>query len=300
METSHYIGMAALMSGLLVLITAYAMFGPRPEPRDYTNPIVRESELEGSTKWIRPLLRNFIPESPLQRVLAGGRGSKIDELLIRSGNPLKLRATEYLALQLLLAAFGLVGALILVSFQLLPSQVPAPLIVLGFPAIGYIIPFSYHNSLREERARQIRRTLPEALDLLVITMNAGKAFDPALNSVVPRLPEGLLKDELALVDKDLQAGQPVKHALNKFARRASSSEAESFAKAVGQAQELGSDINETLVNQAAASRQAYEAAIDKKIASLSTKMMLPLIPTMLPALMAILLLPTTQSLSMAF
>lgn len=296
MENTH-VGLAALLSAVLVLVTLYAMFGPRPAPRDYRNELVREEELDGVARWIRPALRNFIPESPLQASLKNGRGSKIEELLIRSGNPYKLRPTEYFALQLLLATIGLVSGGLLTALDLLPEMIPSPLILIGFPLAGYVIPYSIHNSLRESRSRELRQQLPEALDLLVITMNAGKTFEPSLHEVVPRLPDGLLHDELELVDKDLQSGQTIKTALDKFARRASSSEAESFAKAISQTQELGSDVTETLVNQASGARHAYEAAIDKKIARLSTMMMIPLIATMLPALMAVFLLPTAQQLS---
>lgn len=291
MDIMSTVGLAALLSGLLVLVMAYAMFGPRASADDYRNDDIAIGELTRFDRYFRPALRNFIPESPLKSMLSKGRGSKIEELLVRSGNPLKLRPTEYFGLQILLATIGLVLGILLVSLRLLPEAIPNIIIILGPPIAGYVLPYSYHNTRRQDRARSIRRELPEALDLLVITMNSGKSFEPALHEVVPRLPEGLLHDELLLVDEDLQSGKSVKDSLNEFARRASNSEAESFAKAIAQTQDLGSDVTDTLINQAASARQSYEAAVDKKISRLTQMMVAPLVVTMLPALMIIFIAP---------
>jgi tight adherence protein C len=289
-------GLAALLVGLSVFLTCYAIFAPRGKA------VIQESSLDSTDsfgRYIRPMLRNFIPQTPLNAQLSGAKRQKIQELLIRSGNPWKIRVEEYEGIKILFAAIGLFAGIFLSSLDLIPV-VPGPVIVIGFALAGYVIPFSIHNSKREERAREVRKQLPEALDLLVITLASGQNFEPALGSVVPRLPEGLLREELSIVNSELRQGRTIKEALTAFARRASSDEVESFAKAVAQAQDLGSDVSETLANQAGSARQAYEASIEKKIARLSTTMFMPLILTMIPALMIIFLGPTTATLGAAF
>ena len=290
------IGLAAILVGLSIFLACYAIFAPRG------NFVVQENITEttdGFGRYIRPMLRNFVPQTPLNAQLSGEKRQKIQELLIRSGNPWKIRVEEYEGIKLLFAAIGLFSGIFLTSLDLIPI-IPGPVVVIGFALAGYVIPFSIHNSKREERAREVRKQLPEALDLLIITLASGQNFEPALSSVVPTLPEGLLKEELGIVNSELRQGRTIKEALTAFARRASSDEVESFAKAVAQAQDLGSDVSETLANQAASARQAYEASIEKKIARLSTTMFMPLILTMIPALMIIFLGPTTSTLGAAF
>jgi tight adherence protein C len=290
------IGLAALLVGLSIFLSCYAIFAPRGRV------VVQESSLDSTDsfgRYIRPMLRNFIPQTPLDASVTGEKRQKIQELLIRSGNPWKISVEDYQGIKLLFAAIGLFAGIFLASLELIPV-VPGPVVVIGFALAGYVIPFSIHNSKREERAREVRKQLPEALDLLIITLASGQNFEPSLSSVVPLLPEGLLREELSIVNSELRQGRTIKEALTAFARRASSDEVESFAKAVAQAQDLGSDVSETLANQAASARQAYEASIEKKIARLSTTMFMPLILTMIPALMIIFLGPTTATLGSAF
>lgn len=295
------IGIAALLVGLATFLTCYAIWGPRAEPRSFES--LPESP-DSFNRYVRPMLRNFIPQSPLNAMLTGANGGnerreKIQVLLIRSGNPWKIRPEEYLGIQFLFAAIGLFSGIFLASLELVPV-VPPLVLILGFAGAGYVLPFSIHNSKREERSREVQKQLPEALDLLVITMTAGMNFEPALSKVVPRLPEGLLRDELTKVNGELESGRSIQESLTAFANRASSDEVESFAKAVAQTQTLGSDVTDTLVNQAASARQSYEARIEKKIASLSSTMMVPLILTMIPALMIVFIGPTTLTLGSAF
>lgn len=290
------VGIGALLAGLAVFLTCYAIFAPRALPRSYE---ASPDSPDNFNRYVRPMLRNFIPQSPLNAMLTGQRKDKIQELLIRSGNPWNIRPEEYLGIQFLFAAIGLFAGIFMSSLNLIPV-VPPALLILGFAIAGYALPFSIHNSRRENRSREVQRQLPEALDLLVITMAAGANFEPALNKVVPRLPDGILREELIRVNAELQGGRSIHDALTDFARRASSDEVESFAKAIAQTQVLGSDVTDTLEQQARASRSGYEARIDKKIAKLSSTMMVPLIITMIPALMIVFLGPTTQTLSSAF
>lgn len=295
------IGLAALLVGLAAFLTCYAIWGPRAEPRSFES--LPESP-DSFNRYVRPMLRNFIPQSPLNAMLNGSNGGnerreKIQILLIRSGNPWNIRPEEYLGIQFLFAAIGLFSGIFLASLELIPV-VPPIVLIIGFAAAGYVLPFSIHNTKREERSREVQKQLPEALDLLVITMTAGMNFEPALSKVVPRLPEGLLRDELSKVNGELESGRSIQESLTAFANRASSDEVESFAKAVAQTQTLGSDVTDTLVNQAASARQSYEARIEKKIASLSSTMMVPLILTMIPALMIVFIGPTTLTLGNAF
>lgn len=300
-------GLAAILTGLGIFLSMYALFAPkRFEKTDIResafNSQVR-SEPNAFDKYIRPALRNFLPQSPVSTTLGANsnKREKIEKLLIQSGNPWKIRPEEYVGTQFLFAFSGAIIGLVLAFFELIPMPgIPQYMLVPAFAAVGYILPFSIHNSKREARVKEVQKQLPEALDLLVITLASGQTFEPALRSVVPRLPQGLLKEELTKTVLEMRSGLSMGNALMNFTKRAASDESASFAKAVIQAQKLGSDVSETLILQAAAARRAYESRLEKKIAKLSTTMFIPLVATMLPAMLLIFTAPALMQMQEMF
>lgn len=287
------IGLASILVGFSVFLVLYALLAPK---KNSVLPHTIDANDDGFSRYVRPMLRNFIPQTPLAAAANNHNQGKIRELLIRSGNPWKIRAEEFMGIQILFAAMGFFLGLIMAVWSPI-AMVPGIVWLVGFPLAGFAIPYSYHNSLRESRAKEIQRQLPEALDLLVITLASGQNFEPALAQVTPTLPKGLLRDELTTVNHELGAGRTMEESLMDFASRASSDEVESFAKAVSQAQRLGADVSETLENQAAAARAAYEARIEKKISRLSSIMMVPLVFTMIPSLILIIIAPVMSNLT---
>lgn len=301
-NTLQNVGLAAILLGLSVFVYMYAMFAPRKniERRyqhnmDETPLEIEENEDSASfNRYIRPMLRNFLPQSPLSAQLKESQLDKTRDLLIKSGNPWNIRAEEFLGIQLLFALIGLVGGVLLMVFPVIPI-VPPVLWVVIVPLGLYLLPYSFHNSKKQARSEEIRKQLPEAIDLLVISISSGKTFEPAMLEVAPALPEGLLKKEFLKVNGELNAGRTISESLLDFAHRSSSEEAETFGKAIVQAYRLGTDVSETLVGQATAAREAYEARVEKKIARLASLMMIPLVFTMIPSLILIILAPVMTS-----
>lgn len=287
------VGLASILVGLSVFLVLYAILAPKKN--NTALHALEAAGTDGFSRYVRPMLRNFIPQTPLAAAANSKKHDKTRELLIRSGNPWKIRAEEFMGIRVLFAAIGFFFGLVMTIWSPIPA-VPYLVWLIGFPVAGYVIPFSYHNSLRESRSKEIQKQLPEALDLLVITLASGQNFEPALDQVAPTLPAGLLRDELVTVTHELRAGRSMEEALMEFAGRASSDEVESFAKAVSQAQRLGADVSETLENQAASARGAYEARIEKKIARLTSIMMIPLVFTMIPSLILIIIAPVLTNL----
>lgn len=287
-------GMAAILLGIAVFIVFYAIFSPKSNTR--VSHIVMAPVADNSfDRYIRPMLRNFIPQSPMAAQMGNKKLDPTRELLIKSGNPWNIRAEEFLGIQTLFAALGAAIGLLMFVFPVVPS-VPPVLWILIVPLACWFIPYSYHNNLRITRGHEVQKQLPEAIDLLVITLASGKTFEPALSEVVPSLPDGLLKEEFTKINFELNAGRTLNDSLLDFAHRTSSEEAETFAKAVVQSVKLGTEPSETLQGQARASREAYEARVEKKIARLGSIMMIPLVFTMIPALIIIILAPTMLSL----
>lgn len=301
--TLQNVGLAAILLGLSVFVYMYAMFAPRKNierryGQDVDEKLLNMEQTEDSAsfdRYIRPMLRNFLPQSPLSAQLKESKLDKIRDLLIKSGNPWNIRAEEFYGIQLLFALIGVVGGVLLMIFPVVPT-VPPVLWIFIIPLGLYVIPYSFHNSKKQARSDEIRKQLPEAIDLLVISISSGKTFEPAMLEVAPALPEGLLKKEFLKVNGELNAGRTISESLLDFAHRSSSEEAETFGKAIVQSYRLGTDVSETLTGQATAAREAYEARVEKKIARLASIMMIPLVFTMIPSLMLIILAPVMTNL----
>lgn len=305
METSTSIGLIALFAALTVFFTLYAIYAPvvkRAKPNQEINSDVFGEPTETFQpedtlgKYVRPVLNNFLPQLP-EFVLSDDRKKSMANLIVKSGNPWRVTSEEFIGLQIALSIFGLLAGSALTITGLLPASVPPLVVVLFMGASGYLIPYSVYNSKKQERTKAIQKELPEALDLLTITIASGQVFEFALESVTKQLPEGLLRVEFSKVIVELQAGSTLERALTEFSRKFESEDLESFTKAVTQSSTLGSDVSETLAQQAAFVRANYESRIEKMIAKLETTMFIPLIMTMLPAFMIIFIAPTIDQLS---
>jgi len=300
-------GLIAFLAGTTVLLVMYALMSVKTPPRrksvqdsilKHVDATAEGGESTPFAKYVRPMLSEFMPSIPGMSQMSDAQQSSTEQLLIRSGNPWKLRAEEFRGTQFLFAVIGVVFGLVLAFMELAPIPWYGMVLILGIA--GYATPYSVYNSARQRRAKEIQRQLPEALDLLVVTMTSGLNFEPALAQVTPRLPEGLLKDEFTKISSEIRSGRQLESSLMAFSERAASDEAESFARSVAQAQRLGADVSETLASQATAAREAYEALLDKKIAKLDSTMFAFLAPTMLPAFLIIFVAPSMSQLGGGF
>lgn len=303
MDTAQLIGLLSLLAGMTVFFLLYAIYAPvvnvQTENKELKQGIWDEDEIidpqigsnDSIGKYVRPILNNFLPQLPKIN-LSEERKSKLNRMIITSGNPWRISSEEFIGLQIAFAVIGFMGGLLFLSTGVAPEIIPPYVWVLFAAGAGYLIPYSKYNSAKEARTKEIEKQLPEALDLLTITLESGQVFEFALESVTSQLPEGLLKTEFGKVVVELQAGSSLERSFKLLAHRFESEDLESFTKAVIQATKLGSDVSETLKQQADYVRSNYEARLQRMIARLETTMFIPLIATMLPAFMLILLAPT--------
>ena len=300
------IGMVAFLFGMAVFLAVYGFRPPTAMKRsdldtDTVGVVPIDPNDDGLfNRIVRPAVRNILPQTPLAAQLKARNSNKTIELLVRSGNPWNIQPEEFFGVRILGAIVGFMLTLFLFVMGALPDQLP----VFGWIAVGAVlgmhVPKVLLDGHKGRRLKEARRGLPEALDLLVITIQSGMNFAPGLAEVVQRLPEGVIKEELSRVSQDLRSGKNLQRALTDFARRAPSEEVESFAKAVVVSEKLGADMSDTLKAQSAAARQSYEAAIDEKIGKLPTTLFFPILGLMLPALFVVILAPAFASIGQAF
>jgi tight adherence protein C len=164
----------------------------------------------------------------------------------------------------------------------------------GFAAlVGYMLPFL--TVFRKARARvtEMRETLPDALDLIVVCVEAGMGVDAALNRVGrEQNSQGLaLGEELLLATQEMQAGAVRKEALARMADRVGVDELKGLVTFLTQTEEMGGSIARSLRVYAETMRDKRSQAAEEAARKTVIKLIFPLVFFILPAIFIILLGP---------
>jgi len=221
----------------------------------------------------------------------------LNQRLNEAGNPGWLGIETVLDYKgLLLFAGALAGLLVGVIFAgTLGSLV---WIAVG-AAVGFFVPNLVVIHLAQERQQEIRRTLPDIMDTLVVTVEAGLGLEAALAQVV-RNGRGPMAGEFARVLHEMQIGRPRVDALREMGARTSVAELKTFASAVVQASTLGIPLANVLRQQAAEMRVRRRQRAEELAQKVPVKILFPMIICLLPALFVVVLGPGLIKLLAAF
>ena len=286
-------GLAAFFAVMAVLTACYAAFAPTHEI--VMDDTVYTDDRNGLfNKWFRPAVRNILPVTP-NFVISYARGSSTTSgLLLRSGNPWNVTPEELIILRIMSAFVTAAAISVYAALGFFP--LPPIFLFLGGLVFGWMIPQLLLSTVWGKRKKELTRTIPEALDLLRVCMNAGMNFDKSLPEVVVLLPEGATRTELHRVVMDINSGKTVERSMNDFARRTPISQVESFVKAVNVSVMMGTDVAATLASQADESRAQYERAVEIKAQKLQTTLFIPIIALFLPSLLILIFGPSLADL----
>lgn len=163
-----------------------------------------------------------------------------------------------------------------------------------FVFVGAFFPFSVLNSIIRKRQKLISKQLPEVLDLLSVSVQAGLSFDGSVRRVVERMA-GPLIDEFKRAYQDVQMGSPRARALQAMARRCDVDDVYLFITAVVQAEKLGTSMGKTLTNQADNMRERRKQKAKAEALKAPIKIIFPLVLFIFPAIFVIALLPPILS-----
>lgn len=292
-------GVVAFFVVLAVLTAFYAAFGPS-RTIDAKISAYREGE-DGEPetptnfdKYVRPLIVNVLPQTPTSLGVWANNSDSIEALLLRSGNPWRLTKEEFVVLRVVAAAVGVIALTFYSTFGNLPIP-PMAAVPLGAGA-GWIVPKVLLGSKWSARQREARKSFPEMLDLMRISLNAGLNFNNAIVQVGVMLPEGTVKNEVNKVVADIYAGRTVAQALEGMQRRLPTDQVEAFVKSVTQAQAMGTDFGSTLNAMSGEARAEYERNVEVRAQKLQTTLFLPIIGLFLPSLMILIFGPSVSQL----
>lgn len=209
-----------------------------------------------------------------------------DTIIFQSGNYKKMTPSNILALQIIFSAilvfvFGLL-------FALLGYNSIFSMIVIG--AIGFFLPYFQFRTKAKNRALEIQNKLPDILDLLYVSVEAGLGFDMAMKRATEKI-KGELSNEFKWALDDITKGRDRVEALRAIVKRTGVEDLNSFITAVIQAEQLGSNIANMLRIQSRTMRQKRKQRAEEKSMKLPVKMIFPLLFFMFPAIFIVVLGP---------
>lgn len=231
--------------------------------------------------WIEAIAA-FLGRYAPQRTLV-----RTDRSLVIAGNPYGLRARSYYGVRIILMIVGLLLAVGIYRFDASPRYL---LLALCVVLVSLIVPTLWLRAAMRRRQTLIRRSLPDALDMLSVITAAGLGFDQAMLRLGQsfRTPIG---QEFARVVAEIEMGVSRGQALREMRARVDIPELSSFVAVILQSEQLGMSIADVLHSQAEQMRINRQFRAKEIAQQLPARMMIPLALFIFPALLAVILGP---------
>ena len=227
--------------------------------------------------------------SRLGRKQEGGMIARIDAKLERAGYPGGLRGADWVGVKIL-SLIGFAILFFLIGLLLTGQPVVALLFVLIGAALGYMAPEFWLGRKIRARSMAMVLQLPDALDLLTISVEAGLGFDAALAKVVEKM-EGPLVDEFRQALAEVRMGRQRRDALRDVATRADAQSVSNFIGAIVQAEQLGVPIAKVLQIQSNQLRIERRQRAEEAAAKAPVKMLFPMVGCIFPTIFIVILGP---------
>jgi len=215
--------------------------------------------------------------------------------LIAAGLSSRISATQFLAIKSGAAGVGIVVAL---AGAAAVTPVAGILLAPVLGGLGFVAPDTILTMRIKARREQIRAELPDALDLLAVSVEAGLGLDGAIAKLTEHM-DGALIEEFALTLGEMRIGEARADALKKLADRVPAPELAAFVRSVLQADQLGISLGRILRVQAADSRLRRQAAAEEKAAKAPIKMLFPTALFIFPAMFVVVLGPAMLNITRA-
>ncbi len=239
---------------------------------------------------LRPLAARL--SGSVARVASTSFSQSTEKRLALAGNPGDLRVSDWLGIK---AIGTIVGVVVFVLLFVVPGVIGLPvpvnflmLIVGGM--FGYTMPEFWLGGRVRKRQKAILLMIPDALDLLTISVRAGLGFDGALGKVVEKL-KGPLTDEFRRALAEIRVGKARRDALRDIVPRTEVPPLTNFIGAVIQAEQLGVSISKVLQVQSEQLRIERRQRAEEQAAKAPIKMLFPLVGCIFPSLFIVILGP---------
>lgn len=216
----------------------------------------------------------------------------LKDLLLHAGYRRPSAGKILLGARLVLAGAFLFGALFLAGLIEVTVQ-QRLLMMAGLPLLGWMIPYMLVKRKRTRRQDELQRALPDALDLMVVCVEAGLGLNQALVRVGEEMDRvsRTLAEELTLVTLEIRAGTPRDEALKNLGHRTGVPDIRAFTSMLVQTDRFGTSIADALRIHADELRTKRRQRAEEAAAKLTVKMLIPIIVFIFPSIFLVILGP---------
>jgi tight adherence protein C len=259
---------------------------------------LRDREMDESfiNRVLKPMLRGWSVR--LGKLSPSSNHEKIKQLIAEAGNPGGIGPIEFVGMRWLVAIGLGVGGFFLFGFSgggpQIQLLIPAALFV-----FGYIMPKIWLDRKAKTRRKEIMRSLPDAIDLLAISVESGLGFDPAMLRVAEKWDNSISR-EFGRVLSEMRIGKSKREALREMAQRCGVDDLNIFVSSVIQADQLGVAITQVLRIQSDALRVRRRQRAQEQAQKAPIKMLFPMVFLIFPALYVVVLGPAIPRIMEAF
>lgn len=307
-----------LLMSLLALL-AYAMYMPKARIQRRMGKMIAEAEQERTERQqhkhrgavtglesryrtleemsfkervIKPLLDSI--ENSLMRLAPHELRNMMEQMLFRLGVQETWSVNRLAAGWVISVVLGFLLALLMVWKSSLQVTQEIAVLILGV-FLGALLPFLLLQSAIRRRKAELRRQLPDFLDFLCVSVQAGLSFDAAVAKIVSRM-KGPLVDEFSRALRDMGLGLTRQHTLTQLAQRCDLEEIYLFTSSVIQSEHLGTSMSKTLKNQADNMRDRHRQWVRAEAMKAPVKIIFPLVFFIFPSIFVMVVFPAVLSL----
>ena len=285
-------------AALAVLMIAFGVAGAREEDPlkarlsqlgQMTAKDLQELELQQPffDRTIKPLAARL--SGSVSRITSSSFSERTERRLAQAGNPGDMKVADWLGIKAIGAGVG--AGILFILFGILGKNISQGVILALIGAgIGYVGPEFWLGGRVRGRQKLILLQIPDALDLLTISVRAGLGFDAALGKVVEKL-EGPLTDEFRRALAEVRVGKARREALRDIVPRTEVQPLTNFIGAIIQAEQLGVSISKVLQVQSEQLRIERRQRAEEQAAKAPIKMLFPLVGCIFPSLFIVILGP---------
>jgi tight adherence protein C len=261
-------------------------------------PDLLRAELEPSftDRVVTPLLARLVVLG--KRVTPADNAERLRRKLDMAGNPSGWTVDRVVGMKVLGFGVGLLGSLVFTA-MLGAALMPRIVITVAGSMMGYVAVNFWLYQRGYDRAAQMQKDLPDALDLLTISVEAGLGFDSALSQVA-RNTDGPVSEEFARVLTEMQIGMGRSQAMRALGERTTLPELRGFANAMVQADAFGIPVGQVLRVQSSEMRLKRRQRAEEQAQKVPVKIMVPLIFCILPTLFISVLGPAAITIVSSF
>jgi tight adherence protein C len=245
---------------------------------------------------LKPLTQHILTR--LGKLLPSKNAGKVKRNLEMAGSPGGLTPTMFVGVRMVLAFLGLGVGFYLTSLGDVPLLSKVLYSMLGM-CLGFMLPSVWLGQKMKQRKKNILRSMPDALDLLSISVEAGLGFDLALQRVGDKWDNELSR-EFQRVVSDTRLGIQRREAMRMMAERCGVEDLSGFVQAIVQAEQLGVSIGRILKVQSDQMRMRRRQRAEELAHQAPVKMLFPMVFLIFPSILVVILGPAVPKLLTSF